>query len=120
MKTAQFLKFDKSDSQNLALAALDYTTDFARKFKLEQILINFSVNVSETITITLDSALGANYDTVLQEVTLVAEKSLVYRPQGQANFQAGDELRIQCTNANGIGVAYCSLKSSEMWWIKTN
>lgn len=108
------LKSDKTASQNLASGALSYTTAFARKFKLEQVLIGFSQAVTETVTVTLDSVNGANYDRVLQSVALIAETDFVYRPQGEANFQAGDEIKVQCTNANTTGTAYLTIKSSEI------
>lgn len=114
MKTAHFLKSDKTASQDLSLGALSYTTSFNRKFKLEQIMFHFSQAVTETITITVDSALGSAYDTVLQSVSLIAETDFVYRPQGEANFQAGDEIKIQCTNANTTGTASAQIKTSEM------
>lgn len=114
MKTAHFLKSDKKTSQDLSLAPLSYTTDYGRKFKLEQVMIHFSQPVTETITITLDSVDGSNYDTVLQSVGLISETDYVYRPQGEANYQAGDEIKVQCTNANIVGTVYCKIKSSEM------
>lgn len=114
MSTLRSLKKDKTTSQNLASVALNYTTDYARKFKLQQILVHFSQAVSETITITLDSINGANYDTVLQAVTLVSETDFVYRPQGNADFQAGDNIKIQCTNANGVGIVYVTVKAEEI------
>lgn len=109
-----FLSKDLTTSQNLASAALDYTTTFARPRKIENILIHFSVAISEIVKITLDNANGANYDTVLDQVELVAEQDYVFRPQGQLNLKAGDELRIQCTNSNLTGTAYVTVKSSEI------
>lgn len=114
MKTAHFLKSDRNSSQNLALGPLSYTTTYARKFKLEQIIIHFSQAVTETVTVTLISANGANYNTVLQSVVLAGETDFVYRPQGEANYQAGDEIKVQCTNANLIATAYLTIKTSEM------
>ena len=114
MKTAHNLKLDKTTTQNLSSAALDYTTDYGRKFKLEQIIVHFNAAVSETITITLDAKAGASYDTVLQEVTLIAETDFVYRPHGEANYYEGDEIQIECTNANGTGSAFVTIKSSEL------
>lgn len=108
------LKKDKTSSQNLATAALSYTTDYSNRFKLEQIIIKASVNISETITITLDSASGANYDTILAQRTLVAEQNFVFRPQGEANFQAGDNIKIECTNANATGTVYVVVKAQEV------
>lgn len=114
MTVTRSLKADKTFTQDLSAGALSYTTTFARKFKLEQIAIHFSQSVSEAVTITLISAIGANYNTVLQSVTLVSEADFVYRPQGEANFQAGDEIKIQCTAANGVGTAYGIVKTSEV------
>jgi hypothetical protein len=114
MKTAHFLKLDKTTSQDLSAGALSYTTNYSRKFKLEQIMCHASAAISETIKITLDSAKGSNYDAVLQEVVLVAETDFIYRPQGEANFQAGDEIKIECTNANLTGIIYVLIKASEM------
>ena len=99
-------------SQNLAAAALDYTTAINRRFKLESISIKFSVAVTETITITRDSGQGAAYDVVLASADMIANQSYVFRPQGEENQFSGDEIRIQCTNANGVGVAYVEIKTS--------
>ena len=114
MKTAHFLKKDLSDSQNLATGELSYTSSTDRKFKLEEVLVHFSVVVTETVTVTMDSALGANYDTVLDKGYLVGEQDYVFRPQGECNFQAGDEVKVHCTNANLTGIAYMKIKRSEM------
>ena len=114
MKTAHFIKPDITTSQDLSLAAMSYTTTIGRKFKLEQILFHASVPITETITITLDSAKGANYDVVLRKKSLNAEQDFVFQPEGEINFQANDELKIQCTNANATGVLYVSIRTSEM------
>ncbi len=114
MKTAHFLSSDDKTSQDLAISELDYSFTVGRKRKLEMVTFKFSQAVSETVTITLDSAHGVNYDVALAEVVLVAETSFVFRPQGECNLQSGDQLRLQCTNANGIGVCYANIKTSEL------
>lgn len=114
MKTAHFLSSDLTSSKDLSAGALSYTTTFTRKRKIEQVILHASQAISETITITLDSKNGANYDTVLQSVTLVAETDFVYRPQGELNLLDGDNIKVQCTNANGVGTVYLTIKSSEM------
>lgn len=114
MKTAHFLCTDKTFSQDLSSDALAYTSDYGRARKIEEVMIHFSVPVSETITITLDSANGSNYDVVKDSVTLVAEQDYVFRPQGEFNLRAGDEIKVACTNANLTGIAYGIIKASEM------
>jgi len=108
------LKADKTFSQDLSAGALSYTTDFGRSVKLESISIRASVAITETITITIDSANGANYDTVLNSVDFVGEQDHVWRPQGEMNLRAGDEIRIQVTNANTTGTVRGIVKSSEI------
>lgn len=110
--TERSLRADITTSQDLSEGALSYTTSIARKFKLEKILIHFSVAVSEIVTITLDAKGGATYDTVMAKRTLVNEQDFVYRPQGEDNFQNGDEIKIECTA--GTGIAYVTVKTSEV------
>ena len=114
MKTAHFLSLDAITSQNLASAALSYTTSFARKRKIEQVLIHFSAAVTETVTITFDSAHGSNYDTVLKVQALTSATDFVWRPEGELNLQSADALKVQCTNNGTTGVCYVTIKNSEM------
>ena len=114
MRTAVFLSKDETTSQDLSLGALSYTTVFTRKRKLEQIILHASQAITETVTITLDSVNGSDYDTVLQSVALVAETDFVYRPQGELNLIDGDKIKVQCTNANLVGTIRVIIKTSEM------
>lgn len=108
------LKLDKKTNQDLSAGALSYTTSYGRAFKLEQILIKVSQSITETVTITHMSVDGTNYNAILQAVDLVSESSLVYRPQGEMNFQAGDEIKVQCTNSNLVGIVYVKIKTREV------
>lgn len=110
----KFLKNPVTATQDLSQGALSYTTPWVRKFKLDQVLIGFSQAVSETVSVILVSNIGTNYNRVLQSVTLVAETDFVFRPQGEANFNPGDQIRVTCTNANLVGTAYLELKASEL------
>ncbi len=114
MRDAVFLKPDVTTSQDLTEDALDFTTSFSTAFKLEQILIRVDTTITETITITLDSNEGENYDVVLVSTRLVGKDSFLYKPTGESNFQVGDNIRIQCTNANKIGEIFAVTKTSEM------
>jgi len=112
--TIKFIKLDKTTSQDLSSAALSYITSYARNFRLEQIIIRASVAITETIKVTLDAKAGANYDTVLDSYDMVAEQYYVFRPQGNANFNSGDEIKVTCTNANLTGTVYVTIKTSEI------
>lgn len=108
------LKPDITTSQDLSLGALSYTTSIGRRFEVDRILFHFSAAVTETITITLDSGKGANYDTILRRKSLSAEQDYVYIPDGKNKYYAGDEIKIQCTNANLTGIAYVAAKTTEV------
>ncbi|MFA6067529.1 MAG: hypothetical protein WC810_03010 [Janthinobacterium sp.] len=108
------VKIDINTSQDLSLGALSYTATLTKACKLDQILIHSSVAITETITVTLDNAAGANYDTQLFSMDLSAESNFVWRPSGEMNLQAGDKLLIACTNANATGVVYATAKLSEL------
>lgn len=112
--TDRSLRIPITTSQDLSAGAMAYTTSIGRRFKLESISIHFSVAVTETLTITRDSAQGANYDTVLISRDLVAATDYVFRPQGEENEFIGDEIKIAITNANLTGIAYIEIKTREV------
>jgi hypothetical protein len=92
---------------------LSYTTSISSDFQLEEILFHFSTAVTETITITLDSKNGANYDTVLRTINVNSATDAVYRPDPKVNYTYGDNIKVACTNANGTGICYVTFRTSE-------
>ena len=114
MRGEIWLKTDVTTSQDLSDDALDYTTEYTRVFKLEQIMIRIDASITETVTLTLDSAKGSDYDVELVSQKLVGKTSFRYKPSGEDNFQAGDNIRIQCSNDNLTGEAFVIVKTSEM------
>ena len=109
------LHLDQTSSQDLSEDPLAFTTSLPSKtFKLEQVIIKATGVITETVTITLDSASGSAYDVVLQEVVLVAEEDFVYRPQGEANFQAGDQIKVQCTDTGGVETVSVIVRTGEI------
>lgn len=111
---AKFIKIPLTFSQNLASAALSYTTSISRNFRLDEVTIKFSTPITETVTLTRDSRDGSNYDVVLVSESLTSESSFVFRPHGECNFYDGDELKVQVTNNTTTGVAYGQVRASEI------
>jgi len=106
------LKDDLKTSQNLNSAALLYTTTYSKGFTDLEVFIKFSVAVTETITITLDSKGGETYDTVLRTKSLYTENNFVFKTD--MHFFAGDNIKIQCTKANSTGIAYVTVKAKQL------
>jgi hypothetical protein len=93
---------------------LSYTTVLTRKFKVSSVHFHFDAAVTETIVITFDSKQGSDYDTVLKRTSLSGATDYVWRPEVDCDFQAGDKLKIQCTNANLTGNAFALIKLREL------
>ena len=108
------LKDSLSFTQDLSVAALNYTTTFSQAFKLGIITFHASTNLTETITITLDSFKGAIYDTVLRVKDLNGESDHTYVPDEYTLLHPGDKLKIECTNANNTGVISGEVKALEI------
>ena len=111
-ETMNSLKIPIITSQDLSSGSLSYTTSIGRRFKLENINIHFSVAVTETITITRVSSRGSNYNVVLVSQDLSSNQDYVFRPKGEENEYTSDEIKIECTDANGTGICYVELKTS--------
>ncbi len=110
-----FLKIPISTSQDLSVGPLSFTTDFNnRKVKVESISFNASIAITENITITRVSNIGTNYNIVLRRKSLVSEKPYLFVPEdGQGLMNIGDNIKIQCTDANGLGIIYAEFKLKE-------
>lgn len=105
---------NQKSTQDLSVAPLSYTAIYGKRFKLDQVLVDFNQPVSESITITVIDTSDPSYNHVLQNVILSAETSFDWHPQGEANFQESDNILVQCTNANGVGIAKLTIKSSQL------
>jgi hypothetical protein len=120
MSNSKELRSDLTKQQDLTAGALSYTSSIGRRFRLEQVILRFTdgagtaVAVTETITISLDSKHGEDYDVVLRVKQLSAESNFAFQPEGQINFQSGDEIKVTCTNANLTGVANLIIKTQEV------
>ena len=90
-----------SFEQDLSVAVLDVTTGFGASFKNLSVTLKVSKNITETITVTLDDALGSAKDAVLKTGTLVAQQDFYFN--SDKVYNAGDEVKIYCTNANVTG-----------------
>ncbi len=127
----KFLKPDLTAEQALDDGTLTYTSPAITKpFKLESITLKADANITETIIITRLSGSyklqaspitlagdtkASDYDAVMATVDLIAEQDFVFRPQGQANFQPGEQIKVQCSNDNKSGqTVYVSIKRSEL------
>ena len=71
-------------------------------FKARKIIAHFGAATSNPITIALDAAAGAAYDTVLRTITMGANTDAVYYfPEGSM-FEPGDVITVAWTNDIGV------------------
>ena len=99
----------KETSQDLSVAALCYTTNFAHDTLVKWITLRADTNITETVTVYFESGTSANYTTILDSAALVAQNSFYYSVETDFLLEAGDEIHIGCTNNNGVGTVYVTI-----------
>ena len=113
MKPNKFLHKPLTDSTNLATTVCTYSTSpYTHDVKVEEVRVHASEAITETVTITLDSIAGTNYDTVLVNKGLVGEQDLVFRPKDEVYLAPGDILKVAVTRANITGTVYLTIQLS--------
>ena len=99
----------KESSQALGTGALSYTTNFAAKTKVKQIIFKAASAITQTVTFSFDSKTNATYDATLASEDLVAEQSYTYMPADMI-LESGDEIVIGCTNSGTPAIlVYCTI-----------
>lgn len=93
-------------TQDLSAAALSATTSIGADFRLNYITLHFSAATTETVTITVDSLTGANYDTILVSESLAAATDMTWVPDGALDFKSGNEIKVECTDNGGANTVY--------------
>lgn len=113
--TASRVFMRTESSQALSAGTLSKTTSSSNKrWKLVEVLLHASTNISETVTITFDSITGSNYDTTIYRAPLVSEDNVQYHPDSEIIGLAGDEITVTCTNANALGTVYLTIILEEI------
>jgi len=97
-------------SQDLAVAELDHSFEFPLAAEVATVYVHSSVPITEIVTVSLDSGVGPEYDTVMEARQLSEEQDFVYGAGGTLTLNEGDRLRVQVTNANAIGTVYVTAK----------
>ncbi len=103
-----------SGTQNLATGALSLSTAHNTRWKLTSVEVHFSASCSQVVTVTKDSIVGVNYDTVLDKQTLVTATDYVFRPTGEEIFDVGDEINLGISTAGGAPTAYATIYGIEV------
>jgi hypothetical protein len=101
-----------TDSKDLSTGALSKTTALTTRFRLLSVLIHFDAAVSPTVTLTLDSKSGANYDTVLKKNTLAAATDYVFIGGDGYTFEKDDQIKVDVTSV--AATAYLTILTEEV------
>lgn len=98
--------YKENFSQDLTQGALSVSRGFNEDVLLSEVLIHASTNITETVKVIYNSALGANYTTELDSTNLTANDEYVFRPTGRCIFKKGDGVKVTVTSANTTGTVY--------------
>lgn len=110
------VRLTKTATQDLAAGALAYSYEFDRDGVLDFIEIHFSAACSQTVTVSKDSVIGANYDTVYKTDVLSSATNYTYQPTRPIPYNKGDKILVGITSG-GTAVAYMTahLKEVATW-----
>ena len=96
---------EKSTSGSLS-SDYTYTTNFSTRVKVSRISIHFSSDYNKTVTLTLDSSKGSNYDVVVYAQKIKNGDDFVLFQD--IVLSAGDELKLDIEAKSGV-TAYISV-----------
>lgn len=82
---------------DLGAGALSSTTTSSDNKDLKAVLLHFDASYTGTITVTLDDATGANYDTVLLSVNVSSITDYVFYPSGDLPLSSSDQIKVEAT-----------------------
>lgn len=82
--------------------ALAESTTYAQAFELEEVRIHVGVAAAsaENLTVTIDAAAGAAYDTLIKTVAMAGVTDYVWIPDKKSLLKAGDQIDIAWTNTD--------------------
>lgn len=101
---------DLDASQDLSLAPFSHDFVFDYAALLATVYISADVPITEEVTITFISKTGTSYNTVIDSKVLSEESSYVFAASGDIAINEGDKLRVEVTDANGIGEVFVTVK----------
>jgi len=97
--------------QDLSADALSLSTQIPMQFTLDKVLISFSGNVSETVTVYYITSDGDEIK--LDQQVLVAEA--VYAYIADMKIDEPDQVKVTCTNSGGVEVATVYIFTEIRW-----
>ena len=101
-------------SQDLSSAVLNYVTTYTKATAIRWVTLKASVDISETITLTIDNSTHANYDTAIVISDLTTEQNFFWLVEGDLILDAGDNLIVHCSNDNTTGTVYVTVLGEEV------
>jgi len=97
----------QTGSQDLSAGALSLTAIASVQMELALITCKASEGITETVTVTIDQSEGSDYDVKLDSQGLNSEQDYIYKSNGdKIILNAGDGIKLACTNANTTGIVY--------------
>lgn len=100
-------------SQNLGSGGISQTFTFNTDFRLVSIMLHGSAALTETVTVTLDNGVGANYDTIITTISLSSNQDSFTAYGENYKFLQTDGIKITSTNA-GAQIVYGTIIVEEL------
>ena len=75
-----------------------YILDLEKSFRLEEVRLHLTAYVAQTFTATVNSAMGSEYNTVLNSQSMSAKTDHDFLPTRPIHIAAGDKISFAMTN----------------------
>lgn len=98
-------------TQDLTAGPMAAEFDFGYAVRLITVYVHFSALVTEEINISFKSKDGSDWDTLICKQLMAEESDFVFAAPGDIGLNEGDKLKVDITNANGVGSAFVTIKA---------
>lgn len=102
----KFTPIKQTATQDLGDAVLAFTYVMTKDGTLEWIGISFDGSITETVTVTFNSATGVNYDIVIDSSALSSATNYIFRPNNPIVLKKGDAIDVSVTKATATDTAF--------------
>lgn len=99
----------KNTSSGTLGSDLIYTTGFNNDWALHSVSIHFSDSYNKTVTLTIDSGTGSNYDVILFREEVKSDEDFLYMPDSDLLFANDDQIKVTVEEKTGSVTAYITV-----------
>lgn len=100
--SASLILTTRSSGQSTANTELTVSTSTGKKRRLLYITVKYSTNVTQNVTVTLNSGAGSEFDTLIQTIELSTAKDGFFMPDKEIILSSDDTCDVVAPAGGGV------------------